>query len=110
MATKILTVLQDDVDGSEASETVSFALDGASYEIDLSAKNASALRDSLTPWIAPARRLSGRGRTAGSGKANAFDQVDNRSVRAWANANKIEISSRGRISADVIEQYRKAGN
>jgi uncharacterized membrane protein len=110
MATRILTVLQDDFDGSDATETVSFALDGASYEIDLSDKNASALRDSLRPWIAPARRLSKRGRAAVPGNAKPFDQVDNRSVRAWARANKIEISNRGRISADVVDQYRKAGN
>ena len=110
MATKIVTLLQDDVDGSNASETVSFALDGAFYEIDLSGENASAMRASLSPWIAPARRIRGRGRPASSNKAKPFDQVDNRSVRAWASANKIEISSRGRISADVIDQYRKAGN
>jgi hypothetical protein len=110
MATKVLTLLQDDVDGSDASQTVSFALDGATYEIDLSDKNASALRDSLSPWIAPARRLRGRGRPAVLGKTKTFDQVDNRSVRAWATANKIEISNRGRIAADVIDQYRKAGN
>src|SRR6476469_6827241 len=110
MATKILTVLQDDLDGSDASETVSFALDGASYEIDLSDKNASALRSSFSPWIAPARLLRGRGRTAVSANAKPFDQVDNRSVRAWASANKIEISSRGRIPASVIDQYRRAGN
>jgi hypothetical protein len=110
MATKILTLLQDDLDGSDATETISFALDGASYEIDLSDKNASALRNSLSPWIAPARRLGGRSSTAQSGKVRPFDQVDNRSVRAWARANRIEISNRGRIPAEVINQYRKAGN
>jgi hypothetical protein len=110
MATKILTLLQDDLDGSDASQTVSFALDGALYEIDLSDENANALRDSLSPWIAPARRLRAQGRAAVSGKPKPFDQVDNRSVRAWASANKIEISNRGRISAGVIDQYRKAGN
>lgn len=110
MATRILTVLQDDLDGSDASETIAFALDGVSYEIDLSDKNASALRNSLSRWIASARRLRGRGRTAVPGRAAPFDQVDNRSVRAWASANRIEIHSRGRISAEVIDQYRKAGN
>jgi hypothetical protein len=110
MATKILTLLQDDLDGSDASETVAFALDGASYEIDLSDENASALRDTLSRWIAPARQLRSNGPTAVSGRPKPFDQVDNRSVRAWASANKIAISNRGRISADVIDQYRKAGN
>jgi hypothetical protein len=110
MATKTLTLLHDDLDGSAAAETVSFALDGALYEIDLSDQNARALRDVLSRWIAPARRLRGPGRTGVSGMAKPFDQVDNRAVRAWASANKIEISNRGRIAAEVIEQYRKAGN
>ena len=54
MTTKYVTLLEDDTDGSQASETVNFGLDGAAYEIDLSDKNASALRDTLTGWISHA--------------------------------------------------------
>jgi hypothetical protein len=108
MTTKYVTLLEDDTDGSQASETVNFGLDGAAYEIDLSDKNASALRDTLTVWISHARKTGGRSRSA-SGKA-PFAEVDTKAVRAWAQANHIKINSRGRIPADIIAQYRSAGN
>ena len=60
MAKRVQVVLEDDVDGSLADETVSFGLDGVSYEIDLSAANASALRDQLAKWIGAAQRTGGR--------------------------------------------------
>ena len=48
MAQKVQVILVDDIDGGEADETVSFSLDGVSYEIDLSESNATELRDALT--------------------------------------------------------------
>ena len=108
MTTKYVTLLEDDTDGSQASETVNFGLDGAAYEIDLSDKNASALRDTLRGWISHARKLGGRSKP-GDGKA-PFTEVDTKAVRAWAQANHIKINSRGRIPADIIAQYRSAGN
>ena len=70
MAQRVHIVLEDDVDGSEADETVIFGLDGSSYEIDLSAKNAAKLRDALAVYVAAARRVSGRsGRKAGRGRS-----------------------------------------
>ena len=108
MTTKYVTLLEDDTDGSQASETVNFGLDGAAYEIDLSDKNASALRDALTAWISHARKIGGRSK---SGDAKTpFTEVDTKAVRAWAQANHIKINSRGRIPADIIAQYRSAGN
>ena len=44
MAQKVMVTLVDDLDGSEAGETVEFGLDGAFYEIDLSEGNAERLR------------------------------------------------------------------
>ncbi|MDN5803406.1 MAG: Lsr2 family protein, partial [Microlunatus sp.] len=52
-------ILEDDYDGGEADETVSFGLDGAEYEIDLSTANATELRNGLAPWLAHARKRSG---------------------------------------------------
>ena len=60
MAKKVQIILEDDIDGSEAAETVSFALDGTSYEIDLSDANAAKLRDSLALFIGHAQKVSGR--------------------------------------------------
>ena len=109
MATKTITRIEDDIDGSDASETVRFGLNGADYEIDLSDTNAAALRDAIGQWASHARRIGGRRQTS-SPKTESSGAVDNKAVRAWAHANKIELNSRGRIPAEIIEQYRKAGN
>ena len=108
MATKTVTELLDDIDGKPADETVSFGLDGVQYEIDLATDNAEALREALSPWAEAARRTGGR---RGAGRpVRVHTEVDNKAVRAWAASNGVELSSRGRIPAQVIEQYRAAGN
>ena len=107
MATKVLTTLQDDIDGSSATQTIHFALDGIEYEIDVSDRNANRLRNSLAEFIAHGRKVGGkptRKKTAPSG------QVDTKAVRAWAQSNGIEVNARGRIPAETIERYRAAGN
>jgi len=105
MATQTIVRLVDDTDGSEASETLSFGIDGGTYELDLSDKNAKKLRDQLAPWVAAARKTGGTRRPSKS-RGN----VDLKAVRAWAASNKIDVSSRGRVSASIIEQYKAAGN
>ena len=106
--------LIDDFDGSEAAETVKFGLDGKSYEIDLSRANASELRRALRPYIDRSRtaRRSPAGRRAksasGRGPSRRSEGYDRAEVRAWAKANRIKVASRGRISNDVVEKWRKA--
>ena len=56
MAQRIQVILEDDIDGGAAAETVTFALDGVTYEIDLSEDNARKLRDDLATWVGHARR------------------------------------------------------
>ena len=108
MAQRVSIVLEDDIDGSVAEETVTFSLDGVTYEIDLNGKNAAALRNALAPYVGHARRAAGR-RTAarpaggrGSGKRDLGD------VRDWARSNGHKVSDRGRISAEVQAAYDKA--
>ena len=107
MATRTVTEFLDDITGQAADETVTFGIDGVEYEIDMTAKNAAALREALDPWCGVARRVSGRRpgemRLVASG-------VDNRAVRAWASSNGIALSERGRIPASVIEQFHAAGH
>jgi len=108
MAQRVEIVLEDDVDGTSADETVSFGLDGANYEIDLSAGNAAALRDALAVYVASARRVSGRsGRRASRGRsaANAPSPSD---VREWAREQGYEVSDRGRVPAEVRNAYDAA--
>ena len=113
MAQRVEIVLEDDIDGSKADETVQFGLDGVEYEIDLSSDNIQKLRDALAPWVASARRTGGRRKRAASSAptraATSSDGSSNTSdIRAWAQENGFEVSSRGRVSAEVREAYEKA--
>jgi Lsr2 len=108
MAQHVQVVLVDDLDGGKASETVSFALDGVSYEIDLSDKNAAKLRDALSNWVGHARRAGGRsGARRGRARA-AAGGGDLTAMREWGRKNGFKVSDRGRISAELQAAYRKA--
>ncbi len=118
MATMTTVTLVDDLDGSEASESVTFALDGASYEIDLNEKNAEKLRDALAGFVANARRVDGSRRGGRSAKARparaargprtAPDREQTAAIREWARANGHEVSERGRLSASVLAAFEEA--
>jgi hypothetical protein len=108
MARKTHVVLIDDLDGSEAADTVTFGLDGANYEIDLSAEHAAELRETLEPWTSRARRVGGRTRRTGTGKASSGSQGDTALIRAWAKEQGHEVSERGRISKEIREAYEAA--
>lgn len=106
MAQRVQVMLIDDIDDSVAAETVSFALDGVSYEIDLSSENAGNLRGDLARWIGHARRTGGRKATA----VKSASRADLAKVREWARANGHVVSDRGRISATVQEAYDRANS
>jgi hypothetical protein len=109
VAQKIQTVFIDDLDGSEAEGTVRFGLDGAEYEIDLSAEHARALREALSRYVQSARRAgSGARRPARSGRRARADGVDNTEVREWAKAQGIEVKDRGRVPAELVVKFKAA--
>lgn len=114
MAKQTVTTLVDDIDGSPASETVTFGLDGATYEIDVNDAHAADLREVLAPFVSVARKLSGSGgrsrSAASTPRQRSGSDIDPKAVRAWAEANGVSVSPRGRIKSDVLEQYRAAGN
>lgn len=103
MAQQVNIVLVDDIDGTPAAETVSFALDGKEYEIDLSAKNAAKLRDAIAPYLGHARKAAGRRR--GGRAASGPSPAD---IRAWARDNGFDVPDRGRVSSEVREAYAAA--
>lgn len=109
MAQKIQTLLLDDLDGSEADETVRFGLDGASYEIDLSEAHARELRDSLARYAGAGRKVNPL-RVAPARKTvrSASNGYDSTEVRDWAKAQGIEIKDRGRVPSDVIAKFKAA--
>jgi hypothetical protein len=111
MAQKVTVLLVDDIDGGSADETVSFSLDGVSYEIDLSTKNAKAFRDALAQYVGQARRVGGRssgGRSTRSARRGRGGDNRTAEIREWARKNGHKVNERGRIPAAVVEAYDKA--
>lgn len=104
MAQRVVVTLFDDIDGGEATETVSFGLDGKSYEIDLSSANADRLRGALAPFVEAGRRRSR------SGKAFRRTSIapDPATVRAWAKSHGMDVPPRGRIPKRVYDAFAEA--
>ena len=108
MAQKVNIVLVDDIDGTDATETVSFGLDGTSYEIDLNDSNAAALRDALAGYVGHARKVSSaRGRKTRAASSSSSGPSA-RELRDWARSNGYEVSDRGRVPAEVREAFDAA--
>lgn len=113
MAQRVNIVLVDDIDGSDATQTVAFGLDGASYEIDLNDGNAAALRDALAPYVGHGRKVGrgGGGAKRGGGRAAATPSsagASAKEIREWARENGHAVPERGRVPADVREAYEAA--
>ena len=107
MAQKVQVTLVDDLDGSEAEETVRFSLDRVDYEIDLSKKNAARLRDVLGKYVGAARRLGGR-RASGGARRGRAGGNGSAAIRDWAKSKGYQVSDRGRVPANIVEEYNKA--
>jgi hypothetical protein len=107
MAQRVQVLLIDDLDGSEGAETISFSLDGVSYEIDLSEKNAAKLRNDFATWVGNARKV-GRGSSSTRSSRRSRSGNDTAAIRAWAKENGYEVSERGRISREVMDAYAAA--
>jgi hypothetical protein len=112
MAQKVVVQLVDDLDGTadEDIATVTFGLDGAVYEIDLTPNNAAKLRNQLDDFVKFARRTGGRVKRGTSPKATApaTNREQNQAIRDWARQNSYELSDRGRVPANVIEAFDTA--
>jgi hypothetical protein len=117
VARQIITMITDDLDGGEASETLTFALDGMSYEIDLNSENASKLRDFMSTYIEAGTRTGRVGSGAqlqrhrvtpvSSHPTFAENRQTNQAIRAWANANGYELAERGRIPQHIVDAYHQ---
>jgi hypothetical protein len=125
MAQRTVIQLTDDLDGNPIpdgkGETIRFGLDRAEYEIDLPNKNAKALRDAFAKYIGAARHSTattgsaGGTRSAGGSRARSSRtstatsrDYDPKQVRAWAEAQGIEVSARGRVPADLVARFQEA--
>lgn len=103
--TKVVEVV-DDFDGSPADQTVRFAFNGASYEIDLNREHFEEFAEAIQPYIKAGRKVGSTRRRGNAGNPN--QRLENAKIRAWAKENGHNVSERGRIPAEVVEEYRKA--
>ena len=109
MAQQTFTQLTDDLDGTVATETIEFALDGVTYTIDLSEENAAELREIMARFVGHARKVSGRSKVkAKQNGSNGATPVDLAAVRAWARENGFEVSERGRVAKNIFDAYLEA--
>jgi hypothetical protein len=118
MAQKTIVTLVDDLTGEEAENisTVEFALDGVTYELDLTDENSTKLHDALSPYAKAGRKIGGRRRSgAGPGRAikstgrtNGYNRETLKSIREWAKKNGHNVSDRGRLPAEVLQAWQTA--
>jgi hypothetical protein len=113
VAQRTVVQLTDDLDGKAIAEgkgeTVRFGVDGQDYEIDLGVKNAQALRDVIGKYVAAGRRVGGGSRGGRSRSASARTRdYDPKAVRAWAEAQGLEVSTRGRVPSDLVTKFQEA--
>lgn len=111
MAQQVIVSLVDDIDGTDAAETIEFGLDGVKYEIELSQENANNLRDALAPYVEHGRRDGGRKRTvvprSPASPPPLADKEQNQAIRAWARKQGFDVSDRGRIRKEIVEAYHQ---
>lgn len=110
MAQRVVVTLSDDIDGGDAAETVAFALDGKSYEIDLNPSNAKKLRKALAPYMAAGRKQTNAGKRDKTRVIYRHTSLEPApaAVRAWAQSNKMDVPARGRIPKRVYDAFRQA--
>ncbi|MDN5666821.1 MAG: Lsr2 family protein [Renibacterium salmoninarum] len=100
MAKEVITRLIDDIDGSDATQTIQYAFQGRSYEIDLNEKNAAAFTKALSPYIEKSQRTDQPKKPS----AGAFKERNKR-LRTWASKKGIDVPARGKIAFALVEQY-----
>jgi hypothetical protein len=101
---RTIVTLTDDLDGTDAAETLRFALDDATYEIDLNEPNAKAVREFLAPYVAAGRKMFAATRPA----RRSRNRADTTAIRIWAKSVGLPVNERGRIPAEITTAYRSA--
>jgi Lsr2 len=113
MAQRVQVFLVCDLhdDDTAGTETVTFALDGASYEIDVCDRHAAQLRDNLAGYVGAGRRTGSRSGSSGGGgrrRRNRGGSGEAARIREWARGQGLPVPERGRIPADLAERYAAA--
>jgi hypothetical protein len=108
MAQKVNVLLVDDIDGSDADETIPFGLDGTQYEIDLNSDHARELRGQLERYTKAARKVTGSAGRPSRVRRATDNDARNKEIRNWARERHLDVNDRGRIPGDIVAQYEAA--
>jgi len=118
MAQRTIVTLVDDLTGEDAENisTVEFALDGATYELDLTDENSAKLRETLSRYAGAGRKIGGRRRRGSrpdrairsNGSAAGYNRETLKSIREWAKKNGHSVNDRGRLPAEVLQARQTA--
>ncbi|MCA1821355.1 MAG: Lsr2 family protein [Pseudonocardia sp.] len=118
MAQKTIVTLVDDLTGEEAENisTVEFALDGVTYQLDLTDENSTKLHAALSLYANAGRKIGGRRRSGprpdraikSAGRAADYNRETLKSIREWAKKNGHNVSDRGRLPAKVLQAWETA--
>jgi hypothetical protein len=109
MAQKVNVILVDDIDGSDAEETIKFGLDGTHCEIDLNGAHAEELRGQLERYVrAAARKVTASAGRPARGRSASANDDRNKEIRDWARDRDLDVNERGRIPAGIVAQYEAA--
>jgi hypothetical protein len=103
---KIVQTLVDDIDGTEATTTVTFSVSGVDYSIDLNDKNVAKFDKAISPFIENAQRVGGR-RQRGAATVTKLSS-NAKAIRSWAQANGYSVPDRGRIPGEILAAYEAA--
>jgi hypothetical protein len=108
-----VVVLTDDIDKTTKTnvETITFAIDGQTYEIELGKVNAGRLRKVYEPLIEAGRRVTHQANGHRHPRIRAQHSVDSARIREWAATQPdITLKPRGRVPEAVVTAYREAHN
>jgi nucleoid-associated protein Lsr2 len=118
MAQKTIVTLVDDLTGEEAENisTVEFAIDGVTYELDLTDENSTKLHDTLSQYAKAGRKIGGRRRSSprpgraikNTGSTAGYNRETLKSIREWAKKNGHNVSDRGRLPGEVLQAWQAA--
>lgn len=111
MARRTVVETFDDIDGTPLEtegETISFALDGVEYTIDLNKKNARDFRKKIDYYAEHATRVGGRKRRGGTARQSVSGSPSSKEVREWAVKAGYEVPARGRLPRSLVDEYTAA--
>jgi hypothetical protein len=105
---RVNVLLVDDIDGSDAEQTIQFGLDGTRYEIDLNSEHAQEVRGQLERYVKAARKVTGAAARPARVRTAADNDARNKEIRDWARGRQLAVNDRGRIPAGIVAQYEAA--